>query len=105
MVKDYYKTIELKHNQLDLVDSSLTGKPFACPNPFAAEQTSEIGENHDEDASSSAYDSITKYLREAVSDPVLNQTNEFKHLKAIKEKSDKVAEEAKALVATIDVEK
>lgn len=34
LVKEYYKTIELKHNKLHLVDSLLTGKPFERRNPF-----------------------------------------------------------------------
>lgn len=34
IIKDYYKTIELKHNKLNLIDSSLTGKPFERRNPF-----------------------------------------------------------------------
>ena len=34
LIKEYYKSIDLKHNKLDLIDSSLTGKPFERKNPF-----------------------------------------------------------------------
>lgn len=41
LVKEYYKTIEVKHNKLCLIDSSLVSKPFERKNPFKQEAQSE----------------------------------------------------------------
>ena len=49
LVKDYYKAIDLKHNQLNLMDSQLVAKPFDGKNPFEKPSSDQGAENEQSD--------------------------------------------------------
>ena len=115
LVKEYYKTIDLKNNQLHLIESSLTGKAFDDSNPFSTKEDQSVGVKPPSAASSGKktgndYAKLLTVVLQAEENStaqgqVLRQTSEFRHLVKIKEKLESVRQDIETTVKKLTSDK